>query len=134
MLGTDTDSRLAEWLSAFMHLFTRPPWRRVLVLVEGAVLAPHRAGPRPYCQRNVQPAILDRVQTHDPREPKELKRCDGPLLPVIAVACLGLPLAYLGISSVRADDQTQPPSVRGNAPVPPGAMPPGPGGTRKSLF
>ncbi len=40
--GTDSGSRLAEWLSPFRNLFTRPTWQRVLVLIEGAVLTPHR--------------------------------------------------------------------------------------------
>jgi hypothetical protein len=41
-VGTDSGSRLAEWLSPFRNLFTRPTWQRVLVLIEGAVLTPHR--------------------------------------------------------------------------------------------
>ena len=41
-MTTDFDSRLAEWLSPFACLFTRPTWQRVLILVTGAVLAPHR--------------------------------------------------------------------------------------------
>ncbi len=42
MVGTDPGSRLAAWLSPFRLLFTRPTWQRVLILAEGAVLAPHR--------------------------------------------------------------------------------------------
>lgn len=30
------------WLSPFEPLFTRPTWRRVLVLIEGVILTPHR--------------------------------------------------------------------------------------------
>ncbi len=33
---------LASWLAPFAPLFTRPTWRRGLMLVGGAVLAPHR--------------------------------------------------------------------------------------------
>ena len=33
---------LTSWLAPFAPLFTRPTWRRALVLVGGAVLAPHR--------------------------------------------------------------------------------------------
>ncbi len=41
-VGIDDGSRLSEWVSPFRPLFTRPTWQRVLVLVEGAVLTPHR--------------------------------------------------------------------------------------------
>ena len=42
MIGTVFEGRLTGWLSRFEPLFTRPTWRRVLVLIEGAVLTPHR--------------------------------------------------------------------------------------------
>lgn len=42
MIGPACDRRTAAWLSPFQVLFTRPTWRRVLVLVEGTVLTPHR--------------------------------------------------------------------------------------------
>jgi len=41
-VGIDEGSRLSAWVSPFRPLFTHPTWQRVLVLVEGAVLAPHR--------------------------------------------------------------------------------------------
>ena len=34
--------RLEEWLAPFRILFTRPTWRRVLVLATGAILTTHR--------------------------------------------------------------------------------------------
>lgn len=40
--GSSCDCRSAEWLTSFQVLFTRPTWLRVRVLVEGAILAPHR--------------------------------------------------------------------------------------------
>ena len=42
MIGPILDRRSAGWLAPFQVLFTRPTWQRVLVLVEGAVLTPHR--------------------------------------------------------------------------------------------
>ncbi len=42
MIGPAYEGRSAAWLSPFQVLFTRPTWRRVLVLVEGTVLTPHR--------------------------------------------------------------------------------------------
>ena len=42
MIGSAYQSRSAAWLSPFQALFTRPTWRRVLVLVEGSLLTPHR--------------------------------------------------------------------------------------------
>lgn len=42
MIATGPDGGVADWLSPFSDLFTRPTWRRVLVLVGGVVLAPHR--------------------------------------------------------------------------------------------
>lgn len=36
------EDRLGGWLSPFAHLFTRPSWRRAVVLVTGALLTPHR--------------------------------------------------------------------------------------------
>jgi len=41
-VGIDEGSRLSAWVSPFRPLFTHPTWQRVLVLIEGAVLAPHR--------------------------------------------------------------------------------------------
>jgi hypothetical protein len=38
----DTGNRLAAWLWPFADLFTRPTWQRVLVLMTGAILTPHR--------------------------------------------------------------------------------------------
>lgn len=38
----DTGKRLAAWLRPFAELFTRPTWQRVLVLMTGAILTPHR--------------------------------------------------------------------------------------------
>ena len=42
MIGTVFEGRLTGWLSPFEPLFTRPTWRRVLVLIEGVILTPHR--------------------------------------------------------------------------------------------
>ena len=42
MIGPTCDRRSADWLVPFQVLFTRPTWRRVRVLVEGAILTPHR--------------------------------------------------------------------------------------------
>ena len=42
MIGTVFEGRLTVWLSPFEPLFTRPTWRRVLVLIEGVILTPHR--------------------------------------------------------------------------------------------
>ncbi len=42
MIGPVCNSRSADWLVRFKVLFTRPTWRRVCVLVEGAILTPHR--------------------------------------------------------------------------------------------
>lgn len=39
---TDPVGRLARWLEPFSALFTRPTWQRVLVLMMGAILTPHR--------------------------------------------------------------------------------------------
>lgn len=39
---TDPAGRLARWLQPFSALFTRPTWQRVLVLMMGAILTPHR--------------------------------------------------------------------------------------------
>ena len=36
------EDRLGGWLSPLSSLFTRPSWRRVVVLVTGALLTPHR--------------------------------------------------------------------------------------------
>ncbi len=36
------EDRLGDWLSPFSSLFTSPSWRRVVVLVTGALLSPHR--------------------------------------------------------------------------------------------
>ncbi len=36
------ENRLGGWLSPFSDLFTSPSWRRVVVLVTGALLTPHR--------------------------------------------------------------------------------------------
>ena len=36
------EDRLSVWLSPFSGLFTRASWRRVVVLVTGALLTPHR--------------------------------------------------------------------------------------------
>ena len=36
------EDRVDGWLSPFARLFTRPSWRRVVVLVTGALLTPHR--------------------------------------------------------------------------------------------
>src|SRR5215204_3487448 len=40
--AADPTGTLAGWLRPFSALFTRPTWRHVLVLVAGAILAPHR--------------------------------------------------------------------------------------------
>lgn len=42
MIGLMCDRRSGGWLAPFQVLFTRPTWQRVLVLVEGAILTPHR--------------------------------------------------------------------------------------------
>src|ERR1700712_2879348 len=42
MIGPVCNRRSADWLASFQVLFTRPTWRRVRVLVEGAILTPHR--------------------------------------------------------------------------------------------
>ena len=39
---TDPAGRLASWLEPFSALFTRPTWRRVVVLMRGAILTLHR--------------------------------------------------------------------------------------------
>ncbi len=36
------ENRVEGWLAPFARLFTRPSWRRVVVLVTGALLTPHR--------------------------------------------------------------------------------------------
>jgi len=41
-VGIDEGGRLSAWVSPFRPLFTHPTWQRILVLIEGAVLAPHR--------------------------------------------------------------------------------------------
>jgi hypothetical protein len=38
----DAGNRLAAWLWPFAELFTWPTWQRVLVLMTGAILTPHR--------------------------------------------------------------------------------------------
>ena len=38
----DPAGLVSEWLRPFSPLFTRPTWRHVLVLVTGAILAPHQ--------------------------------------------------------------------------------------------
>ncbi len=40
--AADPTGTLADWLRPFSALFTRPTWCRALVLVAGAILAPHR--------------------------------------------------------------------------------------------
>ena len=40
--GAERHDRLAEWLAPFRILFTRPTWRRLLVLSAGAILTTHR--------------------------------------------------------------------------------------------
>ncbi|MCW6513174.1 IS701 family transposase [Lichenifustis flavocetrariae] len=42
MIVPACDRRLADWLVPFQVLFTRPTWQRARVLVEGAILTPHR--------------------------------------------------------------------------------------------
>ena len=42
MIGAGLNGGVTEWLVPFSDLFTRPTWRRVLVLIEGAVLTTHR--------------------------------------------------------------------------------------------
>src|SRR3712207_7292679 len=42
MAAADPTGTLAGWLRPFSTLFTRPTWRRALVLVAGAILAPQR--------------------------------------------------------------------------------------------
>lgn len=42
MALADPPTRLAAWLAPFSVLFTSPTWRRVLVLMNGAILASHR--------------------------------------------------------------------------------------------
>lgn len=42
MTVNDPVGGIAGWLMPFEGLFTRPTWRRVLILVEGALLTPHR--------------------------------------------------------------------------------------------
>src|ERR1700709_2703356 len=39
---TDPAGRLASWLEPFSALFTRPTWRRAVVLMRGAILTSHR--------------------------------------------------------------------------------------------
>ncbi len=42
MALADPPTRLAAWLAPFSVLFTSPTWQRVLVLMNGAILASHR--------------------------------------------------------------------------------------------
>ena len=42
MIGAGLNGGVTDWLVPFSDLFTRPTWRRVLVLIEGAVLTTHR--------------------------------------------------------------------------------------------
>jgi hypothetical protein len=39
---SDPAGLVSDWLRPFSALFTRPTWRRVVVLVTGAILAPQR--------------------------------------------------------------------------------------------
>lgn len=41
-IAEGADGRLGQWLAPFAILFTRPTWRRILVLVAGTILTTHR--------------------------------------------------------------------------------------------
>lgn len=41
-IAESADSRLGQWLAPFTILFTRPTWRRILVVAAGTILTTHR--------------------------------------------------------------------------------------------